>query len=231
MPYCVNCGVELSPNADICPLCQTPVWHPPTEQKTEPYFTQKRTVVSPAPPRELLAIIISSMLLSVIICCGLLNLILKPQYAWSLYLIGAVVMLWIWFVLPLVLRLPIFLKLTADVAAIGVYVYFIFLSTGGTWFLGLAAPILGLLCALVFLLSFLLRGGRHTRLSRLSLAMGAAGLLTVGIEYFTDTYLHGIWDPGWSLVTAAVCIALIIPLQIIRHIPALREEVRRRFNF
>jgi hypothetical protein len=61
--------------------------------------------------------------------------------------------------------------------------------------------------------------------------MGAFGLMTVGTEYFADLYLHGIWDPGWSLVTAAVCIALIIPLQIIRHVPALREEVRRRFNF
>lgn len=229
MSYCVNCGVELSPNAQRCPLCQTPVWHPPAEEKTQPYFATKRTVVAD-PPRGLLAAILSSMLLSVIVCCGLLNLLLKPEYAWSLYIIGAVVMLWLWFVLPLILRMPTFLKLTVDVAAVGVYVYFISISTGGTWFWGLAAPILGLLCVLVFLLAYLLRDGRHTRLSRASLAVGAVGLLTLGIEYCTDAYLHGIWDPGWSLVTAAVGIALIIPLQFIRHVPALREEVRRRFN-
>lgn len=230
MPYCVHCGVELGPNAEFCPLCQTPVWHPAAARRTAPYFATRHTIVSPSAPRGLLAAILSSMLLSVILCCGLLNLVLKPQTAWSLYIIGAMIMLWLWFVLPLLAHLPIFLKLTVDVAAVGLYVYFISLSTGGTWFVHLAAPVFVLLCVLVFLLGFLLRDGRHTQLSRISLAMGAFGLMTVGTEYFADLYLHGVWDPGWSLVTAAMCIALIIPLQIIRRVPALREEVRRRFN-
>ena len=28
MSYCVNCGVELDPGAQACPLCGTPAWHP-----------------------------------------------------------------------------------------------------------------------------------------------------------------------------------------------------------
>ena len=230
MAYCVNCDVELSPGAAVCPLCGTPAWHPPGEESGEPYFPTKSPAVGPA-SRRAAAILLSSMLASAVVCCGLLNLLFMNRYPWSLYIIGAAVMLWIWFVLPLVARLPLFLRLTLDVAAVGVYVYLISVSLGGAdWFRRLALPILCLLCVLVFLLSYLLREGRHSRLFSLSAAFGAAALMTVGVEYFTDVYLRGAWTPGWSLITAAICVSLIIPLQIIRHVPALREEVRRRFN-
>lgn len=230
MSYCVNCGVELDPAAAVCPLCGTAAWHPAGEPAADPYFTTSRPVVGPA-PRRALAWILSAMLLSVAICCAILNLVYIPHHAWSLYIIGAVLMLWVWTVLPLLLtRWPTFLKLTADVAAIGLYAYLISISVGGTWFEGLARPLLIYMCALVFLLSFLLRGGRHSRLTTTSLSIGFVGLLLLGMEYFGDLYFHGVWDPGWSLITTAISVALIIPLQIIRHVPSLREEFRRRFS-
>lgn len=228
MSYCVNCGVELDPGAEECPLCQTPAWRPQTD--AAPYFTTKKPNVDRA-PRKALALIFSAMLLSVVICCGLLNLFYVPQNAWSLYIIGAAMLLWIWFVLPLLVRWPTFLKLTTDVAAVGLYVYLISISVDGAdWFSGLARPLLVYMCALVFLLSFLLRGGRHSRLTTLSLSIGFIGLLLLGMEYFGDLYFHGAWNPGWSLITTAISVALIIPLQIIRRSPVLREEVRRRFS-
>lgn len=230
MSYCVNCGVELNAAAAACPLCGTPAWHPENEQPGEPYFATKRPDVDRA-PRRTLAMILTSMLVSVVICCGLLNLLYNPKDAWSLYIIGAAMLFWIWFVLPLLVRWPTFLKLTADVAAIGLYVYLISISVGGAdWYEGLAQPLLIYIVALVFLLSFLLRGGRHSRLTTLSLAIGFVGLLLLGVEYFVDLYFTSEWVPEWSLIAAAISVALIIPLQIIRHVPALREEIRRRFS-
>lgn len=57
-------------------------------------------------------------------------------------MIGAAVMLWVWFALPMALRrIPVFLRLTADVAAIGIYVWLISIDlNGGAWFRGLALP-------------------------------------------------------------------------------------------
>ena len=172
------------------------------------------------------------MLVSVSLCCGLLNLFLPTDRPWSLYVIGAAVMLWVWFTLPMVLRrLPVFFRLTADVAAIGIYVWLISIDLGGSrWFRGLALPMIGWAGVLVFLLSFLLRGGRRSTLSAIALAIGAAGLLAMGIEFCIDRYFRGVWQPGWSLIVLAVCVGLIIPLRIVRRVPALREEARRRFN-
>lgn len=231
MPYCVNCGVELNSNAKLCPLCGTPVWHPEQSPDTASYFPTKPTVVKPASKRAL-ALLFSSMLASAALCSGGLNLLIPTERPWSLYVIGAAVMLWIWFVLPMLARrLPTFFKLTLDVAAIGIYIYLISIDLhGGVWFRGLALPILGEACIVVFALSFLLRGRRHSILSTISLSIGAVGLFFLGVGISIDHYFLGYWTPGWSLVVLVICVGLIIPLQIIRHVPSLREEARRRFN-
>lgn len=50
------------------------------------------------------------------------------------------------------------------------------------------------------------------------------------MELLIDRYFLGRWQPGWSLVVLTVCAALVIPLIVVRRVPALREEVRRRFH-
>ena len=231
MSYCVNCGVELGESAGKCPLCGTPAWHPESWEPDAPYFPTKPAVVEPVSKRAL-ALVISSMLASVALCCGALNLILTAGNPWSLYVVGAAAMLWVWFVLPLLARrLPIFVKLTADVLAIGLYVFLIALGVGGlSWFRALALPILAVACVDVFLLSFLLRGGRRSILSTAMLSIGAVGLFALGVEACVDRYLYGAWRPGWSIVVLGVCVGLVIPLCVFRCVPALREELRRRFS-
>ncbi len=227
MSYCVNCGVELNPGAEECPLCGTPAWNPDPE--TPRYFPTKPPEILPV-QKQGVAILLTAMLVSVAVCCGLLNLILLPSRLWCFYVIGAAAMLWVWFVLPMVFpRLPLFFRLALDVAAIGIYVWLISIDLNGSaWFQGLALPILGWACVLVCLLSLALRG--RSILTRITLCIGSVGLLVLGIEFSIDRFLHSHWDPGWSLVVLAVCVALIIPLRVVRRVPSLREEVRRRFD-
>lgn len=232
MPYCVNCGVKLDTNAETCPLCHTPVWHPEDHTPAEaPYFPTKPAVVEPV-SRRVLGAVLSSMLASVAICCGVINLIFPTPHSWSLFVIGAAILLWIWFVLPLFApRIPISLRLTMDVAVIGVYLLLVAAGENGwSWFKALVLPILAVACVDVFLLSFLLRGGRRSILTTAVLSIGAVGLFALGVEFFLDLYLRGHWQPTWSLIVIVICVGLIIPLVIIRRVPSLREEVRRRFS-
>ena len=229
MSYCVNCGVELDPSAKTCPLCGTPAWHP--ELDAPPYFPANSAAVQPASRREA-AILLTAMLVSVSLCCGLLNLFLPTDRPWSLYVIGAAVMLWVWFALPMVLRrLPVFFPAHRRRGGHRHLRLAHFHRPGGSrWFRGLALPMIGWAGLLVFLLSFLLRGGRRSTLSAIALVIGAGGLLAIGIEFCIDRYFRGVWQPGWSLIVLAVCVGLIIPLRIVRRVPSLREEARRRFN-
>ena len=52
----------------------------------------------------------------------------------------------------------------------------------------------------------------------------------MGVECFVDRFFQGNWSPSWSLIVLAVCLILTIPLIIVRRMPSLREEVRRRFH-
>ena len=134
MSYCVNCGVELDASAASCPLCHTPVYHPgrPIDPHAPKPFPTQPSVVQPASKRAV-SLLITAMLASMAAACGLLNLFLRPDRAWSLYVIGAAAMLWIWIVPPLLLRkMPLCLKLLLDVCAIAFYLYLIAVDLHGS---------------------------------------------------------------------------------------------------
>ena len=234
MSYCINCGVELDATASFCPLCHTPVVNPrePVDaQSPKPFPTHRMEV--PQVSKWEVALLLSAMFLSVAVCCGVLNIFfLQAERAWSLYVIGAVVMLWIWFVPPLLMRgIHLCLRLILDVLAIALYVFLISLDLkGGAWYWHLALPIILLGGACVLFLGLMLRSGRRSILTSITLIIGSVGVFLFGVEFFVDWFALGSWEPGWSLVVLAVCVALVIPLIIVRRVPALREEVRRRFH-
>ena len=233
MSYCVNCGVELDKTAAFCPLCHTPVINPnqPPDLHSPTPFPTERREVPPANKREL-ALLISAMLASVAICCGTLNLFLRAGHVWSLYVIGAAVMLWVWLVPPLIFRnIPAKLELIADCLAIAVYVLLICIDLSGwDWYLHFALPVICLLCALALFLEHQLREVGRSILSSATLCILSVGVFVIGLEFFGDLYFQGSWAPGWSLIVLTVCAALAIPLLVIRRVPTLREEVRRRFH-
>lgn len=67
-------------------------------------------------------------------------------------------------------------------------------------------------------------------LTTLTILIGSIGVFVFGMEFFVDRWLHQLWSPSWSLVVLTICIGMVIPLIIIRRVPALREEARRRFH-
>ena len=232
MSYCVNCGVDLDPTAEACPLCHTPVYHPrqPIDRESPKPFPTERQEVPLAAKWEL-AVLISAMLASAAVCCGILNIFLRAGL-WSLYIIGAAVMLWIFLVPPLLRRgLSPVIQLLADVAAVSAYVGAIAWNLHGLggWYLHIALPVILWLGAELLTVMLPLRRGRSI-LSTITIIIGAIGVFPVGVELFCDLYFRGVWQPGWSLVVLTIGVALMIPLIVVRRVPSLREEVRRRFH-
>ena len=234
MSYCVNCGVELHSTAVACPLCDTPVLNPRQPIDTlspQPFPTAKEDI----PPVSKLqaAILISAMLASVAMVCGGANVFfLRPERGWSLYVIGAAVMFWLWLVPPLLFRnMPLGLRLFVDTGAIGVYLYLISLDLHGQdWFFGLALPIVLTGAGVVLVLGLLLSKGKRSILTGITLVVLGCGIFLMSIELWMDLFFHDSWAPSWSIVVGMVCIALLVPLLIVRHVPSFREEVRRRFH-
>ena len=233
MSYCVNCGVELGEGTKVCPLCQTPVVNPrdlePREVK--PFFATRQEKIQPVSKRSM-ALLLTSMFASVAVCCGLLNLALRPDLMWSLYAAGAAVMLWIFFVPPLIWRnmtLPV--KTFLNMGAVALYVLLIALETRGMdWYMELALPILFTGAVLVLVICDFVRDGKHSLLTSSVAVLIGVGLQCGMIEFVVDRYVRGTWQPGWSLIVVAVCIGLSVPLIVVRSVSSLREEARRRFH-
>ena len=233
MSYCVNCGVELDKTAAFCPLCHTPVYNPnqPVDQTSAKPFPTERKEVAPSSKRPA-AILITTVLASVAVCCGVLNQFLLTQRAWSLYVIGAAIMLWIWTVPPLLARgMHLLLRLAVGIGAVLLYVYLISVDLDGrTWFLGLAAPLILWGGAVLLVLGLVLLVYHRSPITTLTILIGSVGIFLLGVELLVDRWLFHAWAPGWSLVVLVVCVGMVIPLIIIRRVPSLREEVRRRFH-
>ena len=195
------------------------------------FFPTRREEVAPVSRREA-ALLLTAMLLSVAICCTLLNLVFYSDVWWSFFIGGAMAMLWVWFVPPLLSRkLFIWVRLTLDVLAVGVYILLIAIALDGMdWFVGLALPIVAAGVLVIPVLYWIIRTRRCSLLVSAVLVLLALGLFAVLTEFLCDRYLKGVWLPGWSMVVLASCVGLSIPLIIVRRVPSLREEARRRFH-
>ena len=232
MSYCVNCGVELDGTARVCPLCQTPVYHPGQAGRGDPApFPTERSEV-PLGPRRAAAVLLSAMLGSAALCCGLLNLILLASQPWSLYVIGAAAMLWVFIVPPLLWRkLPLTAATLLDGLAIGLYVLLIAWELDGLdWYLHLALPTTALLAFILLVQVLLIQRRQLSVLSTMAVVIASVAVFVAGLELFGDLYFHGAWAPSWSLVVLIVAGALEIPLIVVRRVPGLRREVQRRFH-
>ena len=116
MSYCVNCGVKLDPSLKYCPLCNTPVINPHDLSKMQPIspFPKEKGQVEVVRRKDL-AILLSVSLTAAGLCSLLLNLLVFRQHLWSLYVIGACVLIWVMSI-PAVIytKLPIYLSLLFD---------------------------------------------------------------------------------------------------------------------
>ena len=111
MSYCVNCGVELDSSLDHCPLCNTPVINPNELKKIAdavPPFPEQRGEVDTVKRRDF-TLLIGIILTATSASCLLLNLLVFTGSLWSLFIIGACLLLFI-VLLPAIttLHLPMY---------------------------------------------------------------------------------------------------------------------------
>lgn len=233
MSYCVHCGVELDKSCGKCPLCNTPVvdpTHPLTTTESLPYPTIKGHI-SPV-KRSDTAILLSVILISTGLACGLLNLFVFKQTLWSLYIIGVCIVFWIFFTPALIYRkLSYYLHVFFDGSAVSLYLFLIAIQfRNHDWFYQLALPIVGLVIFTAELLGLCYRTLSKSILFISVYVVAGVAIVCVGIELLVRHYLLTPLALTWSAVVLTSCIIIIITLITILAKSRLREEVRRRMH-
>ena len=229
--YCIKCGVKLADTEKKCPLCNTVVCHPDFVQTAEhPLYPSNKMPSSHSGRKALNGAVIILFLIPMLVCF-FADWFLDGMIEWCGYVLGALVITYVAFILPMWFKKPnpvIFVP--CNFAAIALYLLYINLATGGNWFISFALPVVGGLClitsAVVTLLYYLRRG----KLYIIGGAFMALGVFMPLIE-FLIIITFNISLIGWSIYPLVVLFlfgALLIYLAINS---AAREILERKLFF
>lgn len=229
--YCINCGVELADSEKKCPLCGTSVFHPElSRQEAERPFPDARLDKPELVNRSGLLFVITVLAVLSMVTVLLCDWRINGDVVWSGYAAGGVVLVYVMAILPLWFRSPnpvIFIS--ADFAAIALYLLYIDHTVGGAWFLSFALPVTAgfalLLVAVVALLKYVRRG----YLFIFGGALMLGGGLMVLLEYLINCTFHVREVFFWSFYPLAAGFILGLMLIIIGVCPSLRESLRKKF--
>lgn len=242
MSYCVNCGVELEPCAGECPLCNTPVLNPRERPRGAgnagggwedvSAFPKEKGQVETANRKDF-GILTSAVILASVATCGILNLLVFQGVPWSLAVIGACMVLWVFLIPALIYtRQPVYVSLLLDGGAVALYLYMLTFLTGGRgWFLGLGFPIALLATAVAEAATLCIRRLPRSFLTVALYLFTALGLFCMGLELLIRRYLETGLRLRWSAVVMTICAILDIAVITMLSRRRLRSEVRRRLHF
>ena len=229
--YCIKCGVKLADTEKVCPLCRTTVYHPEIQRESaDPLYP-----INKYPPKakntrwpvSLLATIIFVLPMIIVLMC---DMQFNGNIEWSGYVIGALLCVYVFFVLPSWFLHPnpvIFVP--CDFACVALYLTYINYHTGGDWFWTFALPVVTgvalLVCAVVTLMKYVSRGS----LFIFGGAFLALGTFMIVVEYLVTVTFNGYSFIGWSLYPLVTFVLLGLLLIFFGICRPAREIMRKRF--
>lgn len=231
MSYCVECGVQLAQELEKCPLCQTPVINPnaPKQAQAEPaYPDQIEAAIGQIDRGYVRQLSVIIMMVPILIV--LLLDIIDGGSMWSPYVIGALVMLWCFLVVPIVFRLrrP-YIYVTLDVLALCGYLALIAWMSGNfSWYSTIALPLLVLMGITILLALLIIRRIEMVKLHRSALLLLLFGAFLVVLEVILDRSIWGEVRLAWSVYAATPMVVIALMAYLLEHNKVLKEEIRKR---
>jgi len=229
--YCINCGIELSDGQNICPICQTRVYHPDIKRSDALPTYPRKAFKSEELNIKGLLLILSLLHLIPIIFALILDLNLNGEIDWMGYVVGSVVLLYVCAVLPLWFKRPnpvIFIP--CDFLTLAVFLWNINLKLDGEWFWTLALPVTVAVGAIVSAVIALLKYLRRGRLYIFGGAFILSGLLVMLIEQLMHiTFEVNHTGFAWSLYPMVFLAVIGIGLIVIEIVKPFKESLKKVF--
>ncbi len=230
--YCIHCGVKLQENAGECPLCHTPVVTTPMPESAVRSRYSSRL---PEPEKSHGRVLAAWLLTAIMVAAGLGCLIFCLQTThsadWSGIVLMSLALGWVWLILPMLCprwRPMIFVPI--DFAALGGFLLYICVKTGGSWFLSFAFPVTGIAAVATLGGIALMRYMTEGRFRMMSLLVIFIGLSFMLIEFFQHI-TFGSPMFVWSLYCVCGFCLIGLFLFVASFIPPLRAYLRRTFFF
>lgn len=234
MSYCVNCGVELDRTRASCPLCHTAVYNPnqPVDLESPtpyPKNVGKSEKVDSSELTSLLTIVFAT----ISVVCGLLNWLVFTRTHWSLYIIGALAMIWVSLV-PVFFRDKVngYVCVALDGVVTALFVGMIsVLHPGQGWYLEIALPIIFISTALLEVFYLFNIRLKTSAITKIMVIVGIVAVITVAIQTLIGFHFNRMINLTWSAVVLACCVAVEVILFALTLHKGARNELRKRMHF
>ena len=237
MSYCVQCGVKLEQSLKTCPLCHTPVINPneinitSNQDDIGPFATLKGQV-EPMQKKDV-GLWLTLVFGSTAIACGILNLFVFNHNYWSIPVIGACIVLWLFFC-PRMFLPQLSLPFNLSISAVSVIFYELaitLMTKNDRWFYEIALPITLVIMILTAISGLFYRYASKSLIALALYFFVDVAILSVAIELFIDRYIGIQVHIFWSAIVLSVCSVISVGLIAILSIKRLRITVKKRLHF
>ena len=233
MSYCVNCGVELSPGAASCPLCDTTVLNPSCEQTELKPDYPRRMVIPPGVRKQYLGFLLTVIIGIPNVVCMLTNLLLPHTGVWSLFVFSSSFLVWTFSILPLFLKTVnpyALLGLDTLVSLVHMFVVYSLYGSNG-WYFRLAVPLVLSFAFLSLIFIIWCRRKKRDALRTLIVITADIALYSFVTEICIDAYTNNGRYPIISLIIAVSCVCLMLFFRATVKNQRLKAWLTRRFYF
>lgn len=228
--YCAKCGVALADTEAMCPLCGTRA-HPDIRQQEETPLYPPQQYPAPQVSSWGVQIVLTTLFLMPLLICLQCDLLVSGGVTWSGYVAGALLVCYVIAVLPVWFRKPnpvVFVP--CSFAAVGCYLLYISIATGGGWFLSFAFPVVGTVCLIVTAVVTLLYYVRRGVLYILGGAFAALGAFMPLMGFLLNlTFFDSASFAFWSLYPLTGLMLLGLMLIFLAICRPARETMQRKF--
>ena len=170
---------------------------------------------------------------STALACGILNIFVFDHNYWSIPVIGACIIMWLFFCPRMFLpQIPVFANLIVSAISVIFYEFAItFMTKSDLWFHELVLPITLVILSLTALYGILYKFVSTSLIASALYLFIDAAILSVTIECFVDKFLRQEIHIFWSAIVFSVCTVISIALIAILSIRRLRLTVQKRLHF
>lgn len=239
MIICNNCGVELEPDMEVCPLCETPVnQEVPVEgagalqkrsaQKKTTYF-ETRNMSSPQ--RKAVWELVSIILILLIVATSLINYIINQEISWSEYPVAVCLIIFSYVSSFAFLNRKREIQLLCAFVSASILILALDTFTGGNnWALRLGIPLLFSTNIIFIGLLSVFRISRQRGINLIAYSFLAAALLCVCVETITDLYIFNHIRMAWSLIVCACVIPVAAVLLFMHYRMKKGRDLNKTFH-
>lgn len=235
MIICKNCGVELDPEMNECPLCERPIYgnenEPAQNRKNESKFSYFDTRRMNQPQRKATWELVSVILILIIIITSIINFVVNGEISWSEYPVATSLVLFSYITCFAFLNKPREIQVLIVLISASMLIFLLDLATGEPfWARKLGIPILLILNAVIIGLMKIIQFSKERGVNLIAYFFLAAALLCLGIETTIDNYLGTHPKLVWSLIVSA-CVVPIATVLLFMHYRMKRgRDLKKTFH-